>query len=593
MNVPSDKNLESSENPENKHDNADSVLVSSSQENADDEVEALSDELATEDADDSDSPKTRPFDNLQPVELSLSTAEGLENVKNVEKFATFEEANLHPQLLAGIAKMGWTKPTPVQSLCLPYSTSGRDVAGFAQTGTGKTGVFLITAAQRLLAATTADATAAKAAKGDIARPRCVVLAPTRELAVQIDQDAEGFFALLGITHMAVYGGIDWDKQAKKLREGVDVIVATPGRLKDYYQKKIVTLDDCSVFVCDEADRMFDMGFIEDVQYFLDKLPEQTQKLLFSATTNAEVKELAFEYLNKPAYISVNPEVITPERIDQRAIICDAPNKLKVMLGLFRDLNPDCAIVFTNTKLTAEWLHFKLVHNGIEADLITGDLPQKKRINLITRIKEGKVKALIATDVASRGLHISRVTHVFNFDLPDEPANYVHRIGRTARAGASGSAISLVCDDYGQNLAAVKDMLGDKIPLRSEWFDDRYLSIEDKAGNPFAEMLKRSERPNDQYRRDKPQRGAQRGERHDRQKQRGERPQNNYQTNNRRPDGRRDQGRGRGAPKELHPRQSQFPSRHTSSAALQPAGSSAPTGFFALLKRLFSALFGKK
>ena len=451
-------------------------------------------------------------DGLQAVELNISTADGIESVKNVEKFITFEDAGLYPQVLECINKLGWTKPTPVQSLCLPYSTVGRDVAGFAQTGTGKTGVFLITAAQRLLAAR--EAAGGSKNRSDAAYPKCIVLAPTRELAVQIDQDAEGFFKLMGITHMAVYGGTDWDKQAKQLRDGIDVIIATPGRLKDYFQKKVVAMDDVCVFVCDEADRMFDMGFISDVEFFLDKIPENTQKLLFSATTNPEVKELAFEYLNKPAYISVNPEVITPERIDQRAIICEATNKLRVMLGLLREQNPECSIIFTNTKLTAEWLLFKLVNNGIDADLITGDLPQKKRINLIQRIKEGKVKALIATDVASRGLHISRVTHVYNFDLPDEPANYVHRIGRTARAGASGSAISLICEDYGQNLAPIKELLGEASPLKAEWFNEAYLSIEDKAGNPFADMIKRaqssSSRPPDRNVRPDSDRGGPRG-----------------------------------------------------------------------------------
>jgi len=397
---------------------------------------------------------------------------------------TFDDLPLHARIREAVAKIGWQEPTPVQKLCLPYTLRGRHVAGFAQTGTGKTAVFLLTIVNRLLTN--------PAPAGEGRSPRAIVIAPTRELAMQIEQDAEVMFQEAGLSAIAVFGGIDYDKQAKRLKEGVDVIFATPGRLKDYVQKKWVRLDQVEVFVCDEADRMFDMGFIEDVEFFLERIPENAQRLLFSATTNEQVKELAFEYLETPEYISVNPEVITPERIEQHGIHCHATQKLRVMLGLMREHNPECSLIFTNTKLTAEWLHFKLTHNGIEADLITGDLPQSKRIRLIHRIKEGKLKALIATDVASRGLHISRVTHVYNFDLPDEAANYVHRIGRTARAGARGFAYSLVCDDYGQNLAAINDMLGDAA-VQTEWPKEEYMSIEDAAGNPFQERYDRVSR----------------------------------------------------------------------------------------------------
>ncbi len=425
----------------------------------------------------------RPGDDFEDESRLVAADEGAS-----ENLTSFADAPLSEALRQAIADLGWNQPTPVQGMCLPLTLVGRDVAGFAQTGTGKTGVFLITAAQRILehrASTPASADA----NGTAAHPLALVLAPTRELAMQIEQDAQTVFGRLGISSIAVFGGIDYDKQAKRLREGVDVIIATPGRLKDYFEKKLIRLEQCKIFVCDEADRMFDMGFIDDVEFFLSKLPVDVQKLLFSATTNAEVKELAFEYLDKPAYISVNPETLTPENIEQHAVIVDAPNKLKVMLGMLREHNPECCIVFTNTKLTAEWLHFKLSRNGIDVDLITGDLPQAKRIQLIHKIKDGKVKALIATDVASRGLHISRITHVYNFDLPQEPANYVHRIGRTARAGAKGSSFSLVCDDYGENLAGIKELLGEQFPVKAKWYDLAYDSIVDASGNPFEERIK--------------------------------------------------------------------------------------------------------
>jgi ATP-dependent RNA helicase RhlB len=431
---------------------------------------------------------------------------------------TFSDLPLHPKVQDALTQMGWASPTPVQKLCLPWTLGGRDVAGFAQTGTGKTGVFLMTIANKLLLAREAN-------EKHTNNPRAVILCPTRELAMQIEGDAEVIFKHTGITSLAVFGGIDYDKQASRIRDGVDVIMATPGRLKDYCKKNIVSLKDISVFVCDEADRMFDMGFIEDVEFFLKRIPESSQRLLFSATTNEEVKELAFEYLESPEYISVTPETLTPEKIEQTAIHCHATQKLRVIMGLLRDHAPECSLIFTNTKLTAEWLHFKLQNNGIDVDLITGDLPQKKRTKLIETIKEGKLKALIATDVASRGLHISRVTHVYNFDLPEEPANYIHRIGRTARAGARGVAVSLVCDDYGQNLAGINAMLGPALALKSEWSDESYLKIEDKAGDPFKDRQKNAMAAREQEQRerggDRGRLGASgRGPRHDGDRSRG-------------------------------------------------------------------------
>ncbi len=389
----------------------------------------------------------------------------------------FNSSIVNSRLTKAIAKMGWQTPTEVQELCLPYTLAGKDVAGFAQTGTGKTAVFLITVANRVLAM--------KAKNSSPKQPICVVLTPTRELAIQIESDARDLFKELDISSLAVYGGVDYDKQAKAITAGVDVIVATPGRSRDYASKNILKRSNIEIFVCDEADRMFDMGFIDDVEFFLDKIPDSAQKLLFSATTNDSVKELAFEYLNTPEYISAQPDSITPELIDQKAYICDAQNKLRVMIGLLKEHNPSCAIIFTNTKLTGEWLEFKLNNNGLDTDLITGDLPQRKRINLIKRIKAGKVKALIATDVVSRGLHIAGVTHVYNFDLPDDASNYIHRIGRTARAGASGCAVSLVCEDYGDNLDKINQLLGDA-PLATEWYDPAYDSIKDIARNPYEQ-----------------------------------------------------------------------------------------------------------
>ena len=531
---------------------------------------------------------------------------------------TFEEAGTHEKLLARIKEIGWEKPTPVQQMCLPYSLKGRDVAGFAQTGTGKTGVFLVSIAHRLLSLPERKNKTDRAGT-----PLALILAPTRELAMQIDADATALFEGLGVSSIAVFGGIDYDKQARQIREGVDIIVATPGRLKDYFQKKVVSLENCSQFICDEADRMFDMGFIEDVEFFLGKLSEDTQKLLFSATTNEQVKELAFEYLETPEYISVNPEVITPENIEQHTIICESEKKVQVMLGLFKNHQPERSIIFTNTKLVAEWLHYKLVKNGIEADLITGDLPQKKRIALIHKIKKGEIKALIATDVASRGLHIAGVTHVFNFDLPDDPTNYVHRIGRTARAGAKGSAYSLVCEDYGQNLDQINELLGENLHLTSEWYPNDYLDIEDASGNPYkdpdfqgATMDKTLRGRRDSGGRDR-DRGGRDRDRGDDQRagargsspageergERGGRGRGGGRRGNQRDGQGQGQGRGRGGQGRGRGRSDQRPNnrkrhqeqpaaaaaRSKTAAPAKPADSGSVTG---MLKKMIKTIFGR-
>jgi ATP-dependent RNA helicase RhlB len=462
-----------------------------------------------------------PLSVIEPTLPTLPEEDDEEEavvVKDEQLFPveTFEELALVEDLIGAVRKLGWEKPTLIQGLCLPQTIQGQDLAGFAQTGTGKTGVFLITIAHQLLKLR-------EAGGENSPLPKALILAPTRELALQISADAEQLFDQLNISSMAVFGGVDYDKQAQRIKQGVDVIVATPGRLKDYYQKKVFSTKDCCLFICDEADRMLDMGFIEDVEFFLSKLSPETQKLLFSATTNDKVKELAFEYLENPKYISANPEVITPERIEQHAVICDSTQKLQVMLGLLREHQPVCSVIFTNTKIVAEWLQYKLAGNDIECDLITGDLPQKKRIALIQRIKEGKVKALIATDVASRGLHISGITHVYNFDLPDEAANYVHRIGRTARAGASGSAYSLVCEDYGHNLVDIEKYLGENVKIKTEWFPESYLQIEDKAGNPYKDPEFKGARMNDKEERRDGRRGGDRSKRPDRDRDRDRGP----------------------------------------------------------------------
>lgn len=642
--------MTSAENPSGTKtpasDNTDPTQESKHQSSAEDDgtgVEPIPDADATatqlQSADANDEQDTAPVSDAEATideELDSGDEDEVRPPKPIDHEAAalalacqvFADLPLHAKVLECIGKIGWTAPTPVQKLCLPYTLRNHDVAGFAQTGTGKTGVFLITICNKLL-------TVSEDAKPRGTSPRAVILAPTRELAMQIEDDAQGLLKDSGLQSLAVFGGIDYDKQAAKLREGVDVIVATPGRLMDYVKKGVVKLDDIQVFVCDEADRMFDMGFIEDVEFFLKRIPEKTQRLLFSATTNEQVKELAFEYLESPEYISVNPEVLTPERIEQKALHVHARHKLRVMMGLLHADKPECALIFTNTKLTADWLHYKLTHNGFEVDLITGDLPQKKRIRLIERIKAGQLKLLIATDVASRGLHISRVTHVYNFDLPDDPANYIHRIGRTARAGARGTAISLVCDDYGQNLSDINKMLGPTYAVQSSWYDEDYLKIEDKAGNPFEtrerarrEAERERERDEDMGRKPRPRHGGAHhgadgrgadgrgpegrgrigggrsqgargpspegaeGQQGGRRRQRGrggDRPQHEpRQQHGKGRHGERHQGRDR-----QHHRDGKQHARSQHSSGPHHATLTPPNTFFGMLKRLFLSIFGRR
>lgn len=493
--------------------------------------------------------------------------------KNYAKATSFAELKLHEDLAKQLATVGWTEPTDIQGLCLPYTLRGKDVAGFAQTGTGKTGVFLITTAQKLL----------KLQKtSESKNGQAIILAPTRELAIQIEEECKSLFKNLPLTSLAVYGGIDYEKQAKSLQSKPNIIVATPGRLKDYTQQKKIMLNKADLFVCDEVDRMFDMGFIDDVEFFLDRVPEDCQKLFFSATTNDNVKELCFEYLNDPEYISVSPDEITPDRITQKAILCETTQKLKVFMGLLREHNPSRAIIFTNTKLTASWLDYKLRGNGFDVETITGDLAQRKRISLIRKIKKGEIKLLIATDVASRGLHIADVSHVYNFDLPGEAANYVHRIGRTARAGEVGVAYSLVCEEYAPNLLAINELLGESRP-ECTWFPTAYLDITDKSGDPFKDNFGKrdaSERRPQGKKDSKPRkRGG--GDRSHDDKREARKPNHKKSGNGpkkRKKDWKKSQPRGRDQAKSP---------RKPAVAAPQP------TGFFALIKKFFRALFGSK
>lgn len=375
-------------------------------------------------------------------------------------FMKFEELPIPEQVLRGIAETGFTTCTPIQEQTLPITLTGTDIAGQAQTGTGKTAAFLISLFTRLLANET-----------PAGRPRALILAPTRELVVQIEADAKQLGAHCGFVVQAIYGGVDYMKQKNALMDGADIIVGTPGRLIDYLKQKIYSLKDIEVLVIDEADRMFDLGFIADLRFILRKLPpfEKRQNLMFSATLNPRVMELAYEFMNSPTKVSVTPETMTAERVEQVLFHCSRKEKFSLLLGLLRREGMARTMVFINTKREAEHLHNLLNANGFPCKVISGDVEQRKRMKILDNFKDGSLPILIATDVASRGLHIDGVSHVINYDLPQDCEDYVHRIGRTARAGAEGKAISLADEDGAFFLEAIEEYIKAKIP--TEWADD--------------------------------------------------------------------------------------------------------------------------
>jgi ATP-dependent RNA helicase RhlB len=389
------------------------------------------------------------------------------------KFLThtyFDEMTLPEPVLKGLSEAGFIQCTPIQAQTLPLSLSGKDVAGQAQTGTGKTAAFLVTVFTRLL-------TEEARVPGE---PGALIVSPTRELALQTYEEACLIGKYTGLTIAQVVGGVDYQKQADILRGGVDIVICTPGRIIDYFKQGIFKTGSVRIIVIDEADRLLDLGFSKDMRFILQKLPryDKRQSLLFSATLSFRVMELTYEYMNLPEFISVTPEDVAVEGIEQSLIHVGSDQKLSLLLGLLERETWERILIFVNTKSGVEWLAAKLKGNGWPAEGITGDLPQQKRFKLMEQFKEGKIKMLIATDVASRGIHVEDISHVINFDLPQDPENYVHRIGRTARAGKTGKSIAFACEAYVFHLEPLEALLNAKIPV--VWPEDDWFK-EDKAG----------------------------------------------------------------------------------------------------------------
>jgi len=387
----------------------------------------------------------------------------------------FTELQIPAEVLKGIEETGFTDCTPIQEKALPIALSGKDVAGQAQTGTGKTAAFLVSLFTRLLNAPKS---------GPANHPRALILAPTRELVVQIEKDAQMLGKYAGFNIQAIYGGVDYMKQRDALKAGADIVIGTPGRLIDYLKQKVYSLKDVESLVIDEADRMFDMGFIADLRFILRKLPnyDKRQNMLFSATLNPRVMELAYEFMNMPEKVSVTPKQMTAEKVEQVLYHASRKEKFPLLLGLLRKVGMDRTMIFVNTKREAEFLQDRLCANEFPCKVISGDVEQRKRMKILADFKDGTLPIMIATDVASRGIHIDGVTHVINYDLPQDCEDYVHRIGRTARAGAEGMAISFADEDGAFYLEAIEEFIKQKIP--TQWAED----------DMFVNDYKRTKRP---------------------------------------------------------------------------------------------------
>jgi len=372
----------------------------------------------------------------------------------------FDSFDLDPQVLRGLQDAGFTRCTPIQAEILPLALAGRDVAGQAQTGTGKTAAFLVTVLQRLI-------TREPPPQRRENQPRVIIVAPTRELAVQIHTDTVALNRHTGFRPGLVYGGTGYQEQRDVLNAGVDILIGTPGRLIDYYKQRIFDLRAVEVVVIDEADRMFDLGFIRDIRYLLRRMPPPTERLgmLFSATLSYRVTELAYEHMNHPHPVKIQPDQVTANRVSQHCFMVGNDEKIPLLVGLLQGLEQARVIVFANTKRATEAIWGYLEGHGLHAAVLSGDVPQKKRLRLLKQFQAGALPILVATDVAARGLHIPDVTHVINYDLPEDAEDYVHRIGRTARAGAAGDAISFVCETYAFCLPDIEDFIGAKITAR--------------------------------------------------------------------------------------------------------------------------------
>ncbi|MBE0460900.1 MAG: DEAD/DEAH box helicase [Candidatus Aminicenantes bacterium] len=367
----------------------------------------------------------------------------------------FNELNLEPRLLQGIVDRGYKEMTAVQEQTLDVTLQGLDVAVQSQTGTGKTAAFLITLFEHIIRNSTYK------------RKKALIIVPTRELAVQIEKEAHLLNHHIGLSIGSFFGGVGYAGQLASLKKGTDIVIGTPGRLLDLSQKGHLKLENFGFLVIDEADRLFDMGFLADITSIIRKMPPRhaRQNMLFSATLNRVSRKIAIEHMKRPVFIEVTPEKLTVDTITQELYHVKSHVKMNLMLGILKAKSPHNALIFTNMRHSAFRLSKNLQQNGFRSQHLTGDLPQNRRLNIIKDFMAGKFAFLVATDVAARGLHIDDLEMVINYDIPQDCENYVHRIGRTARAGKSGKAISFASEGTANHLEAIESFIGMKIPVQ--------------------------------------------------------------------------------------------------------------------------------
>lgn len=376
---------------------------------------------------------------------------------------TFKQSGLHKKLVKSTKKAGFTHLSVIQSQAIPVGITGQDIIALAKTGTGKTAAFLLTIAHQIIV------------KKRYARPHCpiaLILAPTRELVRQIEDDAKKILKGVGISYMSAVGGVDIDAQTAELKKAPLILVGTPGRVMDLMNRRALNLRNIRYFVLDEADRMLDMGFIRDIRRINRMMPdkERRQNLLFSATLGYTEQELSYEMMHKPQRLG-DDEVKQADKISHELYIPSNEDKLDALFALLEVHEPTRAMIFVNTRWLAHELGEELKAEGFDVAVLAGDLKQSHRFKTIEKLKKGQLQYLVATDVAARGLHIDDISHVFNYDLPSDPNDFIHRIGRTARAGRSGCAISFACESTAGNLPAIEQRIGFKLPQKPLPFDD--------------------------------------------------------------------------------------------------------------------------
>ena len=399
----------------------------------------------------------------------------------------FELLDLPEELSDAIDELGFTSCTPVQKEVLPHSIDGTDIIAQAQTGTGKTAAFLISMITYHIENPEFDTRKA-------GTPFALIIAPTRELVMQITNDAEGLSTHTDISIVSIVGGIDYEKQKKRMQSPVDILVATPGRLLDFCRSNVIDLSKVESLVIDEADRMLSMGFIPDVKSIIRRTPhkERRQTQLFSATLSEDIRRLAASWTLDPYTVHIEPEQVAVDSVAQYVYLTTESEKFTVLCNLIQSDDVTKAIVFVNRRDQTRDLEEKLYRQGVSTGLLTGEVPQKKRIRTLEQFKSGEIAVLVATDVAGRGIHVDDVSHVFNYNLPEDPEDYVHRIGRTGRAGAMGTSISLVCESDVFMLPAIETLLGE--PIASVQPEDRYLEELDEPTRKRRHAQKSVQKP---------------------------------------------------------------------------------------------------